>query len=537
MLKFLDKIKKNVFAPILELIDYANPNKENIEIDATNATSNNEYLIYLQDLGTGYLTGPECFSLKDDGGYYLLDTAKKTILSFDASGKKNHFFTYGDLSVSKITSDKNDILFVIDTANGIIGKIDSLNNIEKYFIDELNIDTLIDFGVSNNGNPFIVVADENGGKTYEVKLSKNKAEFISVKNGRFSEDGKNYRTTLVKDKGLDLGHSCVITIFDQLGGVERELTLESNHWIEGAVYLGEIDGYLIVKPHEIEVDKNNNIVFAELIKKIDINNNVVGILTLPKKHKYIQNDVKIKGTSIYHLNCQKTHWGMEKLELSSPNIFKSSLEKQSLESLDPYDTSILNNLLLLSLNSINRSFIQQMADDYYTCSWHCSLNNYSTYRKSVRPRYIYASNLYYQRVPYNWGGWDSLDSFGVKISQGKTAGNINTKKVYSVIAGVDCSGYVQRCWGLNDSKRNTIMLDDPSISYRIPVLQAKFGDAWNSAGHIMIYQDRDGYGNYILYESTLLNGYDGVYHSARAISYVEDNYHLIRRLNINEDIE
>lgn len=305
------------------------------------------------------------------------------------------------------------------------------------------------------------------------------------------------------------------------------------YWIEVAVYLREIDGCFIVKTHEIEVDINNNIIFEQLIKKIDINDNVIGISALPKKYKYIQNDVKIKDNSIYHLNCRKTYCKMEKLELLSPDIFKSALEKQSLKF---NDLLMPNKTTLLTLNPIDRSLIQQTAESYYTCTWHCSLNNYSTYQKSVRPRYITNYDVNYQRVPYNWGGWDSLTGFATKISQGKTAGNISTKKVYSIIAGVDCSGYVQRCWELNDSKRNTIMLDDPAISYKISVVNIKFGDAWNSTGHIMIYQDRDAYGNYILYESTLLNGYDRVYHSARAISYVESNYHLIRRLNINENV-
>lgn len=530
MLKILDKIKTIVFTPLVSKFkDYVNHNKMN----TANIDSTDEYLIYSRDLGTGYLTGPECFSLKNDGGYYLLDTAKKAVLSFDAEGKKNHVFTYAELSVSKIAADKNDILFVIDTASGIIGKIDNFNTMEKYFINNLNTDTLIDFGVRDNGNPFIVVTDKYGGKTYELKLSKSKAELVSIKNGRLSGDGKNYKTTLIKDKGFNLGHSCIITIFNELGNIEKELELKSDYWLEGAVYLGEIDSCFIVKTHEIEVDENNNIIFEELIKKIDVNDTVIGISSLPKKYKYIQNDVKIKGTSIYHLNCQKTHWGMEKLEFSSPDIFKSSLGKQSLESKD----TLVSNITILSLlNPIARSFIQQTAESYYTCTWHCSLNNYSTYGKSVRPRYITNYDLDYQRVPYNWGGWDSLDGFKNKILQGKTAGNIKTKKVYSIIAGVDCSGYVQRCWGLNDSKRSTTMLDNPGISYRISLLDVKFGDAWNNSGHIMIYQNRDGYGNYILYESTLLNGYDGVYHSSRAASYVESNYHLIRRLNINEDI-
>lgn len=525
MLKTLDKIKKALFMPLVSKFRASNPMITNV----LNIDIIDEDLIYLEEPGTGYLAGPECFNLKSDGGYYLLDTAKKTILSFDAEGNKNNVFTYEGLHIEKIASDANDKLFIIDIANGIIGKIVDSNTMEKYSIDNINTDTLIDFGVKNNGNPFIVIADNNGGETYELNLSKNKAELVSVKNGRLSDDEKNYKTTLVKDKGFDIGHSCIITIFNELGEVENKLTLKSEHWIEGAVYLGKIEDYFIVKTHEIEVDTNNNIAFEELIKKIDINNNVIGISALPRKYKHIQNDVKVKNGHIYHLNCQKTHFKMEKLEISSPDIFKSELEKQSLKS---NDTLTANKEDLATLVTINRSLIQQTAVSYYTCTWYCSENNYSTYKTSVRPAYIKNPNQYYQRVPYNWGGWDSLDGFNTKISQGKTAGNIRTKKVYSMIAGVDCSGYVQRCWGLNDYKRNTTMLDDVNISIRISLLDIKFGDAWNSSGHIMIYNNIDDYGNYILYESTLLDEFDGVYHSTRAASYVESNYHLIRRLNI-----
>lgn len=80
------------------------------------------------------------------------------------------------------------------------------------------------------------------------------------------------------------------------------------------------------------------------------------------------------------------------------------------------------------------------------------------------------------------------------------------------------------------------MLDNSNISYGISATSLKYGDAWNSSGHIMLYHQRDGYGNYILYEATMLNSYDRVAHTARSASSVESSYHSIRRHNINEDV-
>jgi hypothetical protein len=95
---------------------------------------------------------------------------------------------------------------------------------------------------------------------------------------------------------------------------------------------------------------------------------------------------------------------------------------------------------------------------------------------------------------------------------------------------------VQRCWGINDEKRSTTGLDASDISFSISAANLKYGDAWNRSDHIMIYHQRDGYGNYILYEATMLNYYDRVAHTTRNASRVESTYHSIRRQNINEDV-
>jgi hypothetical protein len=61
-----------------------------------------------------------------------------------------------------------------------------------------------------------------------------------------------------------------------------------------------------------------------------------------------------------------------------------------------------------------------------------------------------------QGMPYQWGGFDTPESFLAKIAAGKKAGDIGDKAkrklgdagTSSESCGIDCSGFVSRCWKL-----------------------------------------------------------------------------------------
>lgn len=60
-------------------------------------------------------------------------------------------------------------------------------------------------------------------------------------------------------------------------------------------------------------------------------------------------------------------------------------------------------------------------------------------------------------MPYQWGGFDTPESFASSLARGEVAGDISTPAkrklgdaaVSRHSAGIDCSGFVSRCWNLS----------------------------------------------------------------------------------------
>ncbi len=99
-----------------------------------------------------------------------------------------------------------------------------------------------------------------------------------------------------------------------------------------------------------------------------------------------------------------------------------------------------------------------------------------------------------QGVPYKWGGFDSLESFDRGIRAGKAAGDVYTAEkrrlggaaVSGDAVGIDCSGFISRCWKL-PRKHSTSMLKDISKKLASPA-ELKPGDIMNMAeGHVLLF--------------------------------------------------
>ena len=97
-------------------------------------------------------------------------------------------------------------------------------------------------------------------------------------------------------------------------------------------------------------------------------------------------------------------------------------------------------------------------------------------------------------VPYCWGGFDTPESFDMALRSGKVAGDVYTLRKRAKLegahsqfaAGVDCSGFVSRCWNLtwHCSTRSI-----PKVCDRLPSYDAmQPGDALSTYnGHVLLF--------------------------------------------------
>jgi cell wall-associated NlpC family hydrolase len=161
--------------------------------------------------------------------------------------------------------------------------------------------------------------------------------------------------------------------------------------------------------------------------------------------------------------------GINKEEFTYPDEYKDSFH---------YNQNILeipNNSLNINPASdpikitVNRDESVQIADTYEKFIWACSSINISNGiitapdgKQIWTPDWITSSGQY-NKMPYQWGGFSTLQSFTSGIATGKYAGDRFTSKSsgsnYAV--GVDCSGFVSRCWKLSNHYNTSMM---PSIT-------------------------------------------------------------------------
>jgi hypothetical protein len=97
-------------------------------------------------------------------------------------------------------------------------------------------------------------------------------------------------------------------------------------------------------------------------------------------------------------------------------------------------------------------------------------------------------------VAYKWGGWDTPEMFDAGLRKGRAAGDVYSAEkrrkggaaVSGDCVGVDCSGFVSRCWGLKKRESTSTL---GSISKRLPSpSDLRPGDVMNTAGrHVVLF--------------------------------------------------
>ena len=98
-----------------------------------------------------------------------------------------------------------------------------------------------------------------------------------------------------------------------------------------------------------------------------------------------------------------------------------------------------------------------------------------------------------QSMPYQWGGFDTPESFLQKIAAGKKAGDVADaakRKLGDAGAsaescGIDCSGFVSRCWNLKRSvaTRDLHQICEPLSSWQ----DLRAGDILLNDKHVVLF--------------------------------------------------
>lgn len=132
---------------------------------------------------------------------------------------------------------------------------------------------------------------------------------------------------------------------------------------------------------------------------------------------------------------------------------------------------------------ISRGEVLKIAQTYADATWQCSGPNANEQYNHLHP------GTTYRGVVYNWGGWDTVDAYQSKIKSGAIAGTTK-KEIHDDFAGVDCSGYVSRCWGLTRERYSTY--DIHKISKEIKWDELKPGDIMNLPhSHVRLFEKND----------------------------------------------
>ncbi len=188
------------------------------------------------------------------------------------------------------------------------------------------------------------------------------------------------------------------------------------------------------------------------------------------------------------------------------------------------------------VTKVGRTKALQIAETYVLHQYDCKQNNLAVNEitapdgDAVRsPSWlIIGANA---RLPYKWGGFNTIEQFDAGLANGKYAGDIVTSGVSSFALGVDCSGYVSRCWQLSYHSSTANM---PGITTQYSSWEnLKPGDAIHKVGHVRLFIKRNSNGSFKVAEAAGRNwdvsywsffASDLVKYTPRYYNDMEDNY-------------
>ena len=172
---------------------------------------------------------------------------------------------------------------------------------------------------------------------------------------------------------------------------------------------------------------------------------------------------------------------------------------------EPVETDQIAGLPLIT-TAVNRDEALAIGDSYVQHQWTAEQKNLTPGRildpagvEIQTPSWIKIGQN--TKIPYKWGGFWTLAQFDQGMSDGKYAGDIATSGVSGYCSGVDCSGFLSRCWKLPTHYSTRMMDDNITIAYD-SWAQLQQGDAIHIVGHVRMFVGYNNDGSLLVVESS-----------------------------------
>ena len=242
--------------------------------------------------------------------------------------------------------------------------------------------------------------------------------------------------------------------------------------------------------------------------------NLLSILEIPPIKYFLSlRDFQIDAEgNLYHLLSEKDKvtifkWtGLTRNNKSEifqyPSKYNYSFHFNELLPTDEAEVDLSN--IINQPTAVSRTDALQIAEKYVYLKYYCNSNNlapapvldpYGDYVQT--PSWLFVG--YNATVPYKWGGFNTIPQFVSGLSNGRYAGDIHTAGISSYAVGVDCSGFVSRCWQLTYHATTSSM---PGITTQYASWDdLKPGDAVHKVGHVRLFVKKNSNGTLKIVEA------------------------------------
>lgn len=486
---------------------------ENPYYHTTARISNKEEIVYEGlDTAEQLPRGPVSLSITDDGNFVVANQVENSAIEIASSGE----------IIQKVT-------FKNATTIGDAVKVGS----EFFALDR------------NEEEPAILAFSTVTGETRKISnASPDAFRFTGWDNGTLNS-GDVTRLTKIDGQNVNAPNAENVERGDQLKiSPGNPFQTEPNRfrvWRGGKLLVEQVTDFPVAETRIIgstgkgdffimvlELVGKTSLIFDQKILRFDSEGKLLGQARIPQEQIMpLDNDTALSADG--NVFVLMPRW--ESLDILQLNFFEK-LEPLVITEEKTGNLEATAQQTTSSLNAMTRSQIASIANSYTNSAAYInsiSINGVCSGR--VKPRYFGSAN-WYPSVPYSWGGSDNPSEFAAKMNlgnQSKIAGHAAGYYASCTPAGVDCSGFVGRAWGLSQHPFSTSSVVSSGYAYSIDWTILRQGDALNLAGtHIMLFDRSADANSAYVWEATTDADSRGwtdraVYHT-RTWSYLRSSY-------------